>query len=71
VVLLELVEVLVFRSVTNVLLSLLTEKVLVRVCVVVTVLEAFAVMVVVMGAEGLAIRHEHALLTSLGALLGR
>lgn len=70
-VLLELVEVLVFRSVTNVLLSLLTEKVFVLICVVVMVLEALAVMVTVVGAEGLGIRHEQALLMSLGALLGR
>jgi hypothetical protein len=67
----ELVEVLVFLSVTNVLLSLLTENVFVRVCVAVIVLEALAVKVMVVWAEGLAIRHEHALLTALGALLGR
>lgn len=67
----DLVEVLVFLSVTNVLLSLLTENVFVRVCVAVIVLEALAVKVMVVWAEGLAIRHEHALLTALGALLGR
>jgi dolichyl-phosphate-mannose--protein O-mannosyl transferase len=61
----------VFLSVTTVLSRLVIVDTTSWVLVVVTVLEALAVIFVVTAAAGFVIRHEQALLTALGDLLGR